>query len=229
MRNGSSTSTESNPHTIHTGVNNISRVAEFLQWNGHTHQLDTWPGQQANLIRGTEGVFFRPNLKQGDELTLFVGHLRRSFDLQNTAIVYHMGIRTLRYQFPSKTFMGAFTEPQNAQWGSWCPDGLFYAGPIRDPELPLYVSKPHFLDGDMSLLEGVEGLEPSREQHDSHIDVEPMVGANVDFSVQFQLNIRLNTSANFRYNYEIAYVINYYRGNNYVFTLLVIYSYHPHL
>lgn len=196
MTNGSD---QSQLNTIHTGVSNISRLAEYIQWNNYTHHLDTWSSDHANLIRGTEGIFFRPNLRQGDQLTIFVGDLQRSFNLKNTAVVEHMGVSTLRYKFPLKTFRGAFTVPQNAEWGSWCPDGLFYAGPVREPELPLYISKPHFLDGDESLLEAVEGLEPSREMHESHIDVEPTIGANVDCSIQFQLNIRVNASSNFRY------------------------------
>lgn len=195
MVNGS----RNNPSTVHTGVKDISNIAQYVKWNGHTQYLDTWPGDKANLIHGTEGIFFKPTLKWGDDLTLFVGDFKRSFNLQNTALVNHLGVRTLRYQFPLSTFQGAFTSPENSRWGSWCPDGLFYMGPIRDPELPLYGSKPHFLDGDSSLFEGVDGMEPSKEKHDSHIDVEPNFGVNVDFSVQFQLNMRVNKSSNFRY------------------------------
>ena len=197
MVNGSSTDY---PSTVYTGVSNISKLAEYLQWNGHAHYLDVWTSEHANLIRGTEGIFFRPGLKQGEQLAIFIGDLMRAFDLQNTAMIDHMGLRTLRYQFPLSTFKGAFTEPLNAGWGSWCPDGLFYMGAVRDPQLPIYGSKPHFLDGAEVLFQGVEGMEPSRDRHESHIDVEPTIGANVDFSVQFQINVRVNTSANFRYS-----------------------------
>lgn len=185
--------------TIHTGVDDISNLAQFIRWHNQTGYVNTtWPGMAARQIRGTEGIFFRPNLKAGDELAIFTGDLRRTFDLENTAVVDHMGVETLRYRFSHETFQGAFSQPQNAQWGSWCPDGLFYMGLVRDPELPLYGSKPHFLDGAESLLEGVTGLEPSREYHDSHIDVEPNVGASVDVQIQFQLNIRVNQSDDFR-------------------------------
>ena len=181
-------------------MGDITSLAQYIQWHGQTGYLNTtWPGKEARRIRGTEGAFFGPNLRLGDELTLFIGDLQRAFDLQNTASVNHMGIETFRYQFPLKTFQGAFTEPQNAQWGSWCPDGLFYMGPIKDPVVPLYGSKPHFLDGDESLFDGFDGLEPSREKHDSHVDVEPNIGANVNFRIQFQLNSRVNQSSDFRF------------------------------
>ena len=191
---------DSKPSTIYTGVHDISKLAQYIQWDGHTHYLDTWPGgDQANAIRGTEGAFFKPNLKQGDSLELFAGDLQRSFDLVNTDTVNHFGFQTFRYKFSPSTYKGAFSEPDNSIWESWCPDGLFYIGSIKTPALPLYGSKPHFLDGDESLLEGVDGLSPTRCQHDSHMDIEPHVGANLDFSIKFQLNIRVNVSSDFRY------------------------------
>jgi len=190
---------DSQPSSIYTGVHDITKLAKYIQWDGHTHYLDTWPGgDKANAIRGTEGALFRPNLKQGDNLEVFVGDLQRTFDLVNTGSSYHFGFRTLHYEFSPSTFKGAFSEPDNSIWGSWCPDGLFYMGSIRDPALPIYGSKPHFLDGDNSLLEGVDGLNPRSCCHDSHIDVEPHVGANLDFSIKLQLNVRVNASNDFR-------------------------------
>ena len=191
---------DSQPSSIYTGVHDITKLAEYIQWDGHTQYLDTWPGgDQANAIRGTEGAFFRPNLRQGEDLEMFVGDLQRSFDLVSTGSSYHLGFRTLRYEFSPSTFKGAFSERDNSMWGSWCPDGLFYMGAIRDPTLPLYISKPHFLEGAESLLEGVDGLDPCSNRHDSHIDVEPHVGVNLDFSIKLQLNVRVNSSSDYRY------------------------------
>ena len=197
------------PSTIYTGVHDISKLAQFIQWDGHTHYLNTWPsGKEANTIRGTEGAFFKPNQRQGNQLELFIGDLQRYFDLENTDIVYHFDLKTLRYQFSSSTYKGAFSVPENAIWGSWCPDGLFYIGPIKNPELPLYCSKPHFLDGDDSLLEGIDGLDPSREEHESHFDVQPHLGVNLDFTVKLQLNVRLNVSNDFRYGMQLLSLVH---------------------
>ncbi len=160
--------------------------------------MNAWPENDANIIRGTEGIFFKPNLQSGEELEIFVGDLQRSFKLKNTAVINHFGLKTLRYKFSTITYKSAFTEAENSKWGSWCPDGLFYLGPAKNPELPLYGSKPHFLDGDMSLVSGVEGMEPSRDKHESHMDMEPNIGATLDASIKLQLNIRVNTSLNFR-------------------------------
>ena len=39
-----------------------------------------------------------------------------------------MGIRACCFEFVNSTFESAFTNPENAGWGSWNPDGLFFSG-----------------------------------------------------------------------------------------------------
>ena len=70
-----------NISTINTGVVNISKVGQYIQWNG-LRELSIWEkGTDANNISGTEGLFFRPNLKEGDNLTVFIDDVMRSFHL----------------------------------------------------------------------------------------------------------------------------------------------------
>ena len=40
--------------------------------------------------------------------------------------------------------------------------------------MPVFVSKPHFLDADESYLHGVNGLHPNRSINDSFLEVEPV-------------------------------------------------------
>lgn len=40
--------------------------------------------------------------------------------------------------------------------------------------VPAFASKPHFLDGDPSLLKDVKGLHPDPAKHDIVVDVEPV-------------------------------------------------------
>jgi lysosome membrane protein 2 len=183
---------DSFPSTIHTGVSDISKIGQFVQWNG-LRELHTWPnGNGANDIRGTEGFFFRPNLKKGDNLTAFVDDIQRSIDLVYKATVSPLGLTGFRYGIDNCTFESAFTNPENARWGSWCPDGMFYLGPTQLKEIPVFGSKPHFLDGDPLLLDSVVGLKPDRAKHDTVIDVEPNTGANLNFARQLQINVQVN-------------------------------------
>ena len=121
---------DSYPSIIHTGVGDINKVAEFVQWNG-LQDLGVWPEESANKINGTEGLVFRPNLKEGDELTAFVDDVLRSFPLEYTDKVKLKGLESYQYMLPQSVFKSAFTNPENARWGSWCPDGLIYLGVIQ--------------------------------------------------------------------------------------------------
>ena len=44
--------------------------------------------------------------------------------------------------------------------------------------VPVYGSKPHFLDGDPSLTKNVIGMHPVRSKHDTVVDVEPVSNAH---------------------------------------------------
>ena len=181
-----------NPSIIHTGVKDVSKVGQFVQWNGRK-ELTIWPNKTgANDINGTEGFFFRPNLVEGEGLTAFVDDIQRSIDLVYLQHVKPLGLKAFRYGIDNRTFKSAFTEPENARWRSWCPDGLFYLGPTQPKEIPVFGSKPHFLDGDPLLLDSVTGLGPNRSKHDTVIDVEPTTGANLNFRRQLQINVQVN-------------------------------------
>ena len=183
---------DQNPSIINTGIPDIKQVGQFIQWNNRT-QLDIWQeGSEASQIRGTEGLFFKPNLNEGDNLTAFVDDVMRSFDLQFEGRVNPLGLNAFRYGIVNSTFKSAFSEPKNAQYFSWCPDGMFFLGPTQVVEIPVYGSKPHFLDGDPLLLDSVVGLNPDREKHDTVIDVEPITGANVNFQRKLQVVMQVN-------------------------------------
>ena len=183
------------PSTIKTGAEDINGIGQYVQWQGNQGKLMVWPnGMGANDINGTEGFFFHPFLQEGEELEIFVDDTYRSFRLAHVDTMNRMGIEAFRYSFVNSTFEGAFTNPENARWGSWNPDGLFYLGPTQTPAVPVFVSKPHFLDGDPSLLEKVDGLSPNREVHDSFLDVQPTIGANVQVQIQLQINAQVNQS-----------------------------------
>lgn len=40
------------------------------------------------------------------------------------------------------------------------------------------MSKPHFLDADESVINGVTGMKPEKEKHDTFLDIEPVSDTN---------------------------------------------------
>ena len=180
---------------IHTGRNDITKIGQFVQWN-EQRKLKIWQNENgANDINGTEGFFFRPDLEEGDNLTVFVDDLKRSVDIVYTGKVSPLGMPAFRYGIDNRTFKSAFSEPENSRWGSWCPDGLIYLGSTQPKEIPVYGSKPHFLDGDPRLLDSIVGLKPDRVKHDTFTDVEPITGVNLNFRRQFQINVQVNRTS----------------------------------
>ena len=179
------------PSTIHTGAKDINSIGQYVQWQG-LEKLMLWPnGMGANDINGTEGLFFHPLLQEGEEIEIFVDDIYRSFRLFHVDTVNRMGIKAFRYMLVNSTFESAFKNPENVKWGSWNPEGLFYLGPTQTPAVPVFGSKPHFLDGDPLLLEKVNGLNPDRKHHESFLDVEPTTGANIQVQIKIQVNAQV--------------------------------------
>ena len=193
---------DSRPSTVYTGAGNINNIGKFYKWNGHVGELDTWPnGMGANVINGTEGLVFHPNQKENETLESFQSDVLRSFQMVYVGKVKHLDLEAYRYELPNSTFESAFNNSENARWGSWCPDGMIYLGPTQNPEVPVFGSKPHFLDGSPSLREAVTGLNPdpsrNRSAYDTVLDVQPVIGANLQFRISLQLNLQVNQTDSF--------------------------------
>ena len=190
---------DNQPSTIHTGIKDISNIGKLVLWDGQT-KLQAWPNGDvtgANDIRGTEGFFFKPLLKKGNGLTIFVDDYLRSIDLVYEEDVKIFGVTAFQYGIDNLTIKSAFSEPQNSQWNSWCPDGMFYLGPTQTKEMPIFGSKPHFLDCDPLLLDSVVGLKPNRSKHDTVFFVEPKTGTTLSFARQLQINVQVNRTVKF--------------------------------
>ena len=118
------------PNVIETGVNNINNIGQFVTWDGKD-SLDIWYDKYANMINGTEGMFFKPHLQEGEGLVAFVDDACRTIPLSYVGKAKIKGFHTFRYELSPNVFDSAFKNPANARWGSWCPDGLFYLGAIQ--------------------------------------------------------------------------------------------------
>ena len=118
------------PSIIHTGVDDPDLLGQFEQWDGK-QELDVWPGPSANLINGTEGLIFKPNQHEDEQLEVFVDDVLRSFPLEYISSTSILGLPVFRYELPGSVFKNATTNPENARWGSWCPNGLLYIGAVQ--------------------------------------------------------------------------------------------------
>lgn len=98
-----------------------------------------------------------------------------------------------RYGIQAKDFWNTTLNPTEAwQYYNFAPSGMQNLTQVAT--LPLFLSKPHFLDGDSSLLASVQGLHPVRGIHDTYLDIEPNTGALCRVHNRAQVNMLYRTS-----------------------------------
>lgn len=180
---------------VMTGTDDIKNLCQFVQWDGNM-TLSIWKGS-ATKLHGTEGLFFHPLLDKEENLYAFVDDVKRSFKLNHTEDVSILDMSAYRYRVDYKEFLSAKDYPPNADYGSYGPTGTVYLGPVQIPVVPVYGSKPHFLDGDPSLTKNVIGMHPVRSKHDTVVDVEPITGATLNVARQLQINFQVNQSSHY--------------------------------
>ena len=80
--------------------------------------------------------------------------------------------------------------PQEDQWDMTgcrlCLDGLFNTQGCQGA--PAFGSGPHFLYGDPSLVQGIEGLQPDSDKHSTFLNIEPLSG--VAFQAHKRIQVR---------------------------------------
>lgn len=57
------------------------------------------------------------------------------------------------------------------------PSGVLNITCVAPGNVPMFISKPHFLDADPDYLKNTSGLHPERALHDSYVGVEPITGS----------------------------------------------------
>lgn len=175
---------------IATGVDNIDNVCQFIEWHGMS-EIDAWRPPHIEPVQGTDAMQFKPGLRKGDELQVWVGDVFRYFTLiegfgpgaespkvGNVPVLRFRPDPTQRAPDPryyqSVPGLMNITAPMAASMGG--------VGP------PLFLSLPGYCYADDSLAEGVEGITCDHLKHDIHLDVEPMTGITLSALKTLMLN-----------------------------------------
>jgi hypothetical protein len=163
---------------VATGIDSIDNVCQFIEWHGMA-QVDAWRPPHIEPVQGTDATQFKPGLRKGDELQVWVGDVFRYFTLiegfgpgaespkvGNVPVLRFRPDPTQRAPDPryyqSIPGLMNITAPMAASMGG--------VGP------PLFLSLPGYCYADDSLAEGVEGITCDHLKHDIHLDVEPTTG-----------------------------------------------------
>lgn len=187
-------------------------------------EVGTSPSQTAAGIngvchdmKGTDGTSFAPGIDKTKTLWVFVSELCRSIWLNYDSDQDVKGISAYRYRPFNPVFN--MSNPDNYCYcpkflecakantttdtydNSECPkigctDGLINVGKCLGGA-PIFMSSPHFLNADATLLDDFEGLNPNQEEHDTTLDVEPITGLALNARKRIQVNFPLTKTSDF--------------------------------
>uniref|UniRef100_A0A674EVB3 Scavenger receptor class B member 1 n=1 Tax=Salmo trutta TaxID=8032 RepID=A0A674EVB3_SALTR len=170
--------------TIHTGEDDIRLIHKVDSWNGMTKVR----GHTCNMINGTAGQMWPPFMTKESTLPFYSPDACRSLELVYQREGIMEGIPLYRYVAPKTLFANGSDYAPNE---GFCPcrqSGLLNVSSCRSNS-PVFISHPHFYNADPVLLDYVQGLQPTEDQHGLFIDIHPETGVPLNVSIRLQLNL----------------------------------------
>ncbi|GAB6026419.1 scavenger receptor class B, member [Chamberlinius hualienensis] len=188
--------TDDGKYTVDRGINDPLKVLKIAKWNDQSSFEKEWGDEYCGMINGTDGSLYPAGLTKEDRIYTFVSFLKRSLYANFTNTLDYKGVKGYRYQVPLQYYADYALNPDNKCLSGnhsnvAYSSGVLYMGKIAHGA-PLYMSNPHFFDGDFRLLESFEGLNPNKEEHCSEIGVIPEFGVPILGNVRLQLNILMS-------------------------------------
>ncbi|XP_065707773.1 scavenger receptor class B member 1 [Patagioenas fasciata] len=179
-------SSSSGLFTVNTGMKNISRVHMVDTWNG-LKMVNYWRSNECNMINGTAGEMWPPFMSP-TSLEFYSPDACRSMTLVYEQSGKFQGLPTYRFVAPKTLFANGTEYPPNEGFCPCMQSGILNVSSCRH-DAPMFISHPHFYNADPSLLDAVEGLQPSKDKHGLFLDIHPMTGIPMNCSIKLQLNL----------------------------------------
>ncbi|KAK3926482.1 Scavenger receptor class B member 1 [Frankliniella fusca] len=185
--------------TLHTGQEGMDKFGYIDTLNGRK-DLPYWKSPPCNAITASEGSVWPPRAVTGsDTVAVYDKDLCRVLPLQRRGSSTENGILSDYYTPADDAFTP--TTPENICFcenpdspESCPPKGLQNIAPCQY-EAPVYLSYPHFLNGDPSLAEAVEGLKADVAQHGTYFKIQPKLGVTISAKVRVQANLWVRNAA----------------------------------
>ncbi|XP_072902250.1 lysosome membrane protein 2-like [Hemitrygon akajei] len=182
--------TDDGEYLFSTGKKDYMDFSKILMWKGQK-SLNWWASNTSNMINGTDGATFHPLIKKDEALYIFAPDICRSLYLTFEKEVKVKGISAYRFIVPKEIFsidslsIEGFCPAMNCHLSgvlniSVCKQGV-----------PIFISSPHFYNGDEKLVSDILGMKPDMEAHQTFLDLEPMTGIPIRAAKRMQLNIHI--------------------------------------
>ncbi|XP_028398095.1 lysosome membrane protein 2-like [Dendronephthya gigantea] len=177
---------------VYTGVKNIEDIQKWKSWKGKNN-FDMYKTKYANMLNGTDGRQFAPDVKKNDRIYLILIQLCRSVYLTYDQELKDQDIDVYRFVIPQEVLLNGTVDPDNAAFYDYglLPTGLLDSRKCQGSgsSAPVFISLPHFYLGDPRLVDAVVGLKPNKEKHQFSFDVEPILGAIMTNAIRLQVNV----------------------------------------
>ncbi|XP_055381260.1 scavenger receptor class B member 1 [Condylostylus longicornis] len=171
-------------------IDNFNGQKGLKQW-GYAEN-NPYGNSECNTLAGTyDGTLFPRNITEGETFRIY----RKTF-CRTLPIVYSHpgevdGVEAYFFKLADNAFDSNIDDPQSSCFcrrGVCLRKGLGNITPCYY-NIPAAVSFPHFYNGDPSLLDSIEGLDPSEEKHGSEIVLQPQLGIPMKVRSRIQLNL----------------------------------------
>ncbi|XP_048396952.2 lysosome membrane protein 2-like isoform X2 [Stegostoma tigrinum] len=184
--------TDDGEYLFNTGKDDYMKFTEVMMWNGQ-ESLNWWASNSCNMINGTDGASFHPLIKKDEKLYIFASDVCRSFYLMFEKEVEVEGISAYRFVLPKEAFDSDHPSNKECCPGGNCPlSGVLNISTCKQGA-PIFISSPHFYNGDQQLVSDIGGMEPNTEVHQTYLDIEPMTGIPVRAAKRMQINIHVES------------------------------------
>ncbi|XP_030839054.1 scavenger receptor class B member 1 [Strongylocentrotus purpuratus] len=178
---------------VFTGKENGSLINHIERVDGKKSLPFWWSDEANEIAESTDGSLYHPNVEKTDTLQLYQPPLCRSVSYDFVKDSSYEGIPLLKFSLSPFTYMNATAFPPNEGFCSGqrelCgPSGVMRQDPCHFGS-PVAISNPHFLGGQQTLFDDVDGLSPNSSLHDSYMEVEPKTG--IPFVMKFRVQINM--------------------------------------
>uniref|UniRef100_A0ACB8FQA6 Platelet glycoprotein 4 n=1 Tax=Sphaerodactylus townsendi TaxID=933632 RepID=A0ACB8FQA6_9SAUR len=180
-------------YTVYSGKDDISKTALIHSYKNKS-TLSFWYSY-CDMVNGTDGASFPPFLKRDQVLYFFSSDICRSIYGEFDSDQVVKGIPLYRFIVPPGAFASPLINPDNI---CFCLDktiskncslaGVMDISTCKEGK-PVAITLPHFLYASDEVKEGVEGMNPNKQEHMTYLDIEPTTGFTLQFAKRLQINL----------------------------------------
>ncbi|XP_037708541.1 protein peste [Drosophila subpulchrella] len=185
-RNGSADLT--GVFNVFTGADHLSKLGQMHAWN---YQENTgFFSSHCGMTNGSAGEFQPQHLKPGDSVGLFTPDMCRTIPLDYVETLDVEGLQGLKFSGGPRSVDNGTLYPENLCFcgGQCVPSGVMNISSCRFGS-PVFMSYPHFFNGDPYYVDQVEGMSPNQKDHEFYMVVEPSTGIPLEVAARFQVNM----------------------------------------